>query len=295
MAAGSFTGAGPGRAGLFQDADGGTLLIDRVDLMERDIQAKLLSAIESGEVRPLGGAAESVDVRVIATTSSSADRWRSPRERGDVLEALRHRLAGLVVSMPPLRTRRADLPALAKELLAAAGWRGELNPEALGRLSAYGWPGNLRELDHEMSRLAHLGVERIGAEVLSPEVRRARSRDAGASRVDPAEEVERAEREVVLRALAEAQREPLGGGEDRRHVPARLPQENEAARRRCPGDRQSRGLTAGDTMAAPVRRSPTTPVPQACPSFRSNRSSTCVRSRGRDLSVVRVRAGRHRR
>ncbi|HEU4613454.1 MAG TPA: sigma 54-interacting transcriptional regulator [Kofleriaceae bacterium] len=148
--AGAFTGAGAGRAGAFEAAAGGTLLLDEIGELALDLQPKLLRAIDRREIQRLGSTQRiPVDVRVIAATNRDLKAEVNARRfRSD----LYFRLAVLVVTMPPLRARTTDIPMLVETILDTLGDRdsamaralagGELLPELL----RHGWPGNVREL-----------------------------------------------------------------------------------------------------------------------------------------------------
>ena len=142
---GAFTGAVSDRRGAFVQADRGSLFLDEVGSLPRDVQAKLLRVLEDGAVRALGGErAAQVDVRVIAATCEPLERLvESGRFRQDLYE----RLSACVVRLPPLRERRADLPALCRALCASMGLSGSRPPPAALRLLE-GLPlrGNVREL-----------------------------------------------------------------------------------------------------------------------------------------------------
>lgn len=146
---GAFTGAQERRAGCFELADGGTLLLDEIGEMPAATQAKLLRVLEDSKVRRLGGKQEiEVDVRVLAATN------RDPEEAiqdGTLRQDLFFRLNVFQIYMPPLREHLADLPRLIEGLLAALSHKHERNvvrvsPEVLERFRHYGWPGNVREL-----------------------------------------------------------------------------------------------------------------------------------------------------
>ncbi len=152
---GAFTGAAAARAGVFELAHGGTLLLDELGELPLDMQAKLLRVLETGEVRRLGARApRAVDVRVVAATWSPLEQRI---EEGTFREDLFHRIAVLVVDVPPLRERRADIAALAGALLARS--RSELGEKvltqaAVSRLVSEAWPGNVRELRNVVYRAA---------------------------------------------------------------------------------------------------------------------------------------------
>ena len=154
-AKGAFTGAWAERAGLFEVADQGTLFLDEVGEISRESQVKLLRVVQEGEVRRVGDSrTRRVDVRLVAATNRSLEEEvRARRFRED----LYYRLRGVRLELPPLRTRGEDVLLLAEHFLgsAAARWgreRPALATETRARLLAYGWPGNIRELMHEMER-----------------------------------------------------------------------------------------------------------------------------------------------
>jgi len=148
---GSFTGAIAARPGVFVEADGGTLFLDEIGDMPLPVQARLLRAIQQGEIRPVGGdATRRVDVRVIAATN--VDLTRAVAE-GAFRSDLFFRLNVVNLALPPLRDRRADLPALIAALLhkhSAGGPPPTLSDRALELLLGYDWPGNVRELENAL-------------------------------------------------------------------------------------------------------------------------------------------------
>ena len=158
---GAFTGATSARIGLFAEADGGTLLLDEVGEMSPALQAKLLHVLESGAVRAVGAGKERrVDARVIAATH------RDLRERaraGAFREDLLYRLDVVTIEIPPLRSRREDIPLLVEHLLSRAKAKHtrshveSFSAEAMARLMGHPWPGNVRELAHGIERAVLLG------------------------------------------------------------------------------------------------------------------------------------------
>jgi two-component system response regulator AtoC len=153
-ARGAFTGATEARAGYVAGADGGTLVLDEVGELPLAIQAKLLRAVQDGEVQPVGGAPRKVDVRIIACTHRDlAAEARAGRFRED----LYFRLAVVELEVPPLRDRAGDVPALARAFAARLGARGgvdvRLSDDLLAALAAHPWPGNVRELENTIARL----------------------------------------------------------------------------------------------------------------------------------------------
>jgi transcriptional regulator with PAS, ATPase and Fis domain len=148
---GAFTGAVRDSAGLFRSAHRGTLFLDEIGELPVSLQAKLLRVIQEREVRPLGStAAETVDVRIIAATNRDlAAEVRASRFRADLF----YRLRVVSIHLPPLRDRPEDVAVLASHFLerAAAGTRViGLEPEALERLLAHRWEGNVRELENTL-------------------------------------------------------------------------------------------------------------------------------------------------
>jgi transcriptional regulator with PAS, ATPase and Fis domain len=161
---GSFTGAYRDRSGLLEVANNGTILLDEVAEMSLRMQALLLRFLENGEIQRVGGSRlpSRVDVRVIAATN------RNPLERiasKDFREDLYYRLNVIHITVPPLRTRREDIPVFLRYFLGAyAEQHGvappELAAEVLAHLVAYDWPGNVRQLKNVTERLvvrAHAG------------------------------------------------------------------------------------------------------------------------------------------
>jgi two-component system response regulator HydG len=154
---GAFTGAATASKGLFAEADGGTLFLDEIGEMPPGLQAKLLRAIETGSVRPVGGGAErKVDVRIVAATNQ--DLARAVQEKR-FREDLYYRLHVIPVRLPPLRARREDVPLLVEHFARRYAERHpeqprrEIAPEAMRRLMEQPWPGNVRELENTVERL----------------------------------------------------------------------------------------------------------------------------------------------
>ncbi|MCC6129143.1 MAG: sigma 54-interacting transcriptional regulator [Acidobacteria bacterium] len=145
------------RAGLFQIASGGVLFLDEVAEMPQGLQTKLLRVLQTGEVYPVGSRKPSrLDARIVSATNAPAGQLVSEtRLRADVF----YRLAGFAVELPPLRCRKADIPVLAEHFLSR--FAAEVNKEILGislkalrQLVEEPWPGNVRQLENEMRRLA---------------------------------------------------------------------------------------------------------------------------------------------
>ena len=160
---GSFTGAVADRAGKFELADGGTLFLDEIGDMSLSAQAKVLRALQEGVISRVGsGKPLQVDVRVIAATNKTLEQEIAA---GRFREDLLYRLNVVPIEVPPLRSRRNDIPQLIQhfsEQLCATGRTGlkpkEFEPGALKRLAAHDWPGNIRELRNAVERLLILTV-----------------------------------------------------------------------------------------------------------------------------------------
>jgi len=165
---GAFTGATQARAGYFAEANEGTLVLDEVGELPLSIQAKLLRALQSGEIQPVGsGRIEKVDVRIVACTNRDlAAEVRAGRFRED----LYYRLAVVELVVPPLRERPDDVPALAHEFALRYADRfgveeARLSPALVRRLIAARWPGNVRQLENVVARMVALsGGGEIGPE-----------------------------------------------------------------------------------------------------------------------------------
>lgn len=152
---GAFTGADRTREGRFEIADGGTIFFDDVDTLSLPVQAKLLRAIQEGEVQRLGSNfTRQVDVRIVAATNRRLeDEVRAGRFREDLF----YRLAVVPVHLPPLRERREDIPLLVEHLVHTESQRlgrqvREISSEAMRALLAWEWPGNIRELRNVIER-----------------------------------------------------------------------------------------------------------------------------------------------
>ena len=159
---GAFTDAKRAKPGLFEAASGGTLFLDEIDALSLALQGKLLTAIETKRVRRLGAvAARAVDVKLIAATNADLQQHvAAGRFRVD----LYHRLAVVVLALPPLRARGEDILELAQTFLQQYNIAHRvppkrLHPAAAAWLRSYAWPGNVRELSHVMERVTLLHLE----------------------------------------------------------------------------------------------------------------------------------------
>jgi DNA-binding NtrC family response regulator len=175
---GAFTGAVRDAPGLFVEADGGTLFLDELGDMDPALQVKLLRVLETGDVLPVGATrAVNVDVRVVSATHRPLEAMITAKAFRDDLY---WRVRGIEITLPRLADRVGDLPMLAQHFLNLAralvprAGAATISPAAMRRLEAYAWPGNLRELRHEMQRALVMAAGRgeILEEDLSPALRR---------------------------------------------------------------------------------------------------------------------------
>jgi len=203
---GAYTGADRDREGLFERAHGGTLFLDEIGELPLDLQAKLLRALETGEVRRLGDdKVRKVDVRLVAATNRElAHEIESKRFRAD----LYYRLNGLSVVLPSLAERVEDIPALVDHCLRLNAEPGKpprrVAPAVVARLCRRAWPGNVRELFNEVARLLVMSE----GDVLDPELVRAPQTFETAS-VAPGvggavKPMEQLEKEAILHAIETA-------------------------------------------------------------------------------------------
>jgi transcriptional regulator with PAS, ATPase and Fis domain len=206
---GAFTGAAERRAGYFELANGGTLLLDEIGEMPISTQAKLLRVLEERRIRRLGGVREiEVDVRIVAASNRDL---REGIAKGTFREDLYFRLCVFEVSLPPLRDRREDIPVIARALLDGLNKRHECRvtdvaPDVVALFEEYAWPGNVRELRNVLERaviLAGQGV--IRREHLPPGFAGLPNRHVETSGNDvtlrPGVTVEEAERQLIMLTL----------------------------------------------------------------------------------------------
>src|SRR5262245_31755547 len=162
--AGAFTDARRAKPGLFEAASQGTLFLDEIDALPMPLQGKLLTAIEEKRVRRVGAvAAQAVDVKLIAATQADLSSYVAT---GGFRADLYHRLAVIMLELPPLRKRGEDMLLLAQQCLQQYAEGHGLVPKRLSRaaeawLQGYAWQGNVRELSHLMERVTLLSVETI--------------------------------------------------------------------------------------------------------------------------------------
>jgi two-component system nitrogen regulation response regulator NtrX len=212
---GAFTGATAARKGKMELADGGTLFLDEIGDMSLEAQAKLLRALESGEIERLGGSRTIVvDVRLIAATNKNL---KFEIQAGRFREDLYYRLNVVPIQVPPLREHAADIPVLvagfiSRGLTGAGRPRLSLTDDAMARLCDYPWPGNVRELRNAIERLAILAesdvVDAPTLVKLLPELTEAAdvtlAADPGGDETDLRGAVEQAERRAIREAIDQA-------------------------------------------------------------------------------------------
>jgi transcriptional regulator with AAA-type ATPase domain len=140
------------RDGKFVEAHGGTIFLDEVGEIAPAVQVKLLRVLQEREVEPLGGRARAIDVRVVAATNKDL---AALMRKGQFRDDLYYRLDVLSIRVPPLRERRADIPPLVEHFLRGAAQPKNLDPDAMAVLSAFAWPGNVRQLQNFVKKLLH--------------------------------------------------------------------------------------------------------------------------------------------
>lgn len=205
---GAFTGAEQRRIGRFELAEGGTLYLDDVDDIPLEHQAKLLRAIEEKVFERVGGT-ESVhaDVRIIASTKKNL---LEKVGEGTFRQDLYYRLDVLRISIPPLRERKEDIPALAEHLLRriAPDRAFRIDPDAVAVLMEHDWPGNIRELYHTLERTYLLGSEHLTADLIRSQITPWPERNGKGERPIGGgsfqQTIEQTERELLEAALREA-------------------------------------------------------------------------------------------
>ncbi len=154
---GAFTGAQRRHLGCFGEADGGTLFLDEIAELPLELQPRLLRALESRAIRPIGSSRElPIDVRIVAATHRDL---QAAVGRGSFRADLYYRLCGLTVVTPPLRKRPSDIPVLVRHFLRELAGPlppREISDEELGLVAQRSWPGNVRQLRHAVLRAAYL-------------------------------------------------------------------------------------------------------------------------------------------
>ena len=207
---GAFTDAKTSRRGLFERADGGTVLLDEIGEMPLEMQPKLLRVLQERKLRPVGGSREiPFDARILAATNRDLE---SEVEEGRFREDLYYRLNVVEIHVPPLRTRGGDILLLAQHFVTRLAGRMDkavegLSSEAAQKLLDYDWPGNVRELENAMeravalTRFTRITVEDLPERVRSYESTRITPIDVDAEQVLTIQELERRYIERVLKAV----------------------------------------------------------------------------------------------
>jgi len=211
---GSFTGAVGRKEGRFELADGGTLFLDEIGEISASLQIKLLRVLQTREFERVGGTQTvKVDVRLVAATNKDL---AAEVKAGHFREDLYYRLNVVAVTLPSLRQRKGDIPALVSHFLGKyAGSYGKtvkgLAPGTLNALLAHSWPGNVRELENAIERAVVLakGTE-LTADDLPPTLRGPRPKDVAAGSLIPGATMAEIEREAILRTM-----EMVGGSTTR--------------------------------------------------------------------------------
>jgi DNA-binding NtrC family response regulator len=173
---GSFTGAVADKKGLFEDANGGTLFLDEIGDVTPGLQIKLLRVLQENEFKPVGSNEnKKTDVRLIAATHQDLEALVKV---GKFREVIYYRLKVISIELPPLRERMEDLPDLVGHFVARFAEKNKkavshVSDEAMALLRTYGWPGNIRELEHSIERaIAMTSTDVLFPEDFPPEVSR---------------------------------------------------------------------------------------------------------------------------
>jgi transcriptional regulator with PAS, ATPase and Fis domain len=209
---GAFTGASKSKEGLFASASSGTIFLDEIGELPLEMQAKLLRVLQEKEVRPVGSNNRlKVDVRVIAATNRDLE---GAYREGTFRKDLYFRLNVVAVHIPPLRERKADIPALVHWFLNkfAPDQTIQVTHAAMRDLLEYEWPGNVRELENCVERAVALGSQNtIDVHDLPPAIRRLS--EESPSVIEPAQmnstDLEELERETILRVFEQTNGDKL--------------------------------------------------------------------------------------
>ena len=211
---GAFTDAKSEKKGIFEQANGGSVLLDEIGEMRKELQAKLLRVLEERTVRRIGGRQDfPIDAQVFATTNRNLEQ---AVEKGEFRVDLYFRLNAFSLPIPPLRERREDIPVLAEHFLGMyserygkPGFKG-FSPEAMEMLVSHRWPGNVRELRNVVERIVVLeqevlvASEHLPAEIRHPRARAEERAAAGLTIPDKGLSLENVERSLIAQALGKA-------------------------------------------------------------------------------------------
>ncbi len=208
---GAFTGAISDKKGLFEMAEGGTVLLDEIGDMPPSMQVKLLRVLQEGQIRPVGASHYiNVNVRIIACTNRDIEEEMA---KGNFREDLYYRINVFPLTIPPLRERKEDIPHLAAYFLKEIATKFKrpvprLTSTALELMSAYDWPGNVRELQNEMERALTLAGKNkeISEEYLSAKIFDSMDNTSAVFKKNGTlqEVTERIEKQMVSEALEKA-------------------------------------------------------------------------------------------
>lgn len=201
---GAFTDAKTAKIGLFERASGGTVFIDEIDKASRHFQDTLLRVVDRKEIKQVGSdETTSIDVRIVCAANKNL---REEVEDDRFLKDLYYRLRVISIHLPPLRERKEDIPILVEHFLSKHCQRAgkmipSIRPDATHHLISYEWPGNVRDLEHEVERIVAVTPDgdSIRASDLSPEITQGMTLSEGSTL---SEVVERIERQLIREALA---------------------------------------------------------------------------------------------
>ncbi len=200
---GSFTGANHQHRGVFEQAAGGTLLLDEITEMPPELQVNLLRVLETGAFRRVGGKGDiRADVRLVAATNRAPDVAMKEKQ---LREDLFFRLSEFPIEVPPLRERKGDVSLIADHFLEELSNRYETTKRIAGpayaRLEAYDWPGNVRELRNVIHGAYIIGGEEITAADIDGRIRLTSGVRDGSDRIAPGLTIREMERQLILRTL----------------------------------------------------------------------------------------------
>lgn len=177
---GAFTDAKTDKIGLFEKADGGTIFLDEIDKTTREFQERLLRVVDQGEVKPVGSnQVRKIDVRIVCASNRPL---KEEVEEGRFLKDLYYRLRVIAIDIPPLRERKEDVPLLVDHFVRSFSEKSSkkilgVTHEAMSQLIAHSWPGNVRDLRHEIERAVTMSDDgaQLRADHLSADVKPSRS------------------------------------------------------------------------------------------------------------------------